>query len=374
MAAGTKCFMRLQTMPNQCIEVDPFYQNFLQKYKNIYVNQQKIIIKYQGTGSNGYTQLSIPNAVFNGTSVSVPLGIVSSDAKDTSDGVGARTIILINQDSNGVLKNTTITMGGDTVITEDSFPKRIFHAYMDSVGSENDPAGNITIYRRAFDSMTDIAAVAATADSGLTAATAYYWKVNTDGGGVTEYNITTGTDTAWTAVLILMNAEMVSESATATITDGYLRFTSDVGTSIATTAGSTGTDLLATAGGTTAANTAYELYLTMAAAATETEGCKFWVDTDVIVHNSNHHHNITTATAVNRKIQIKIPLSGFGSLGSAADFTPLEYTATQEASSFECSSCSFKASSDDASVDFYETYIGGAENFDLFTQFWVYSK
>ena len=373
MAAGTKCFMRLQTMPNPSMEVDPFYQTFLQKYKAQYPSQQRIVIKYAGTGNNGYVQLSIPNAVFDGTSTSVPLGIVSSDAKDTSDGAGCRKLYLINQDINGALVNTTITMGGATVIKSDLFPKRIIHAHQITAGSEADPAGDITIFRRAYDSMTDIAATAATADSGLTASTEYYWKVNTDAGGVTEYDITLATDTSWTAVLVLMNAEMTSEGATASITDGYLRITSDAGTAVATTAGSTGTDLLATAGGTTASNITKEVYLTIAAAATESEGMKFWVDTGAIVHNSKHHHDITTSAAVNRKIRVKYPLANFGSLSTAADFTPMEYTATQESSSHECAACSFKATSDDAYVDVQATYIGGAEDFTLFSQFWVYS-
>ena len=263
-------------------------------------------------------------------------------------------------------------MGGATVITEDSFPKRIFHAFQMTAGSENDPAGNITIYGRAFDSMTDIEATSTAGASGLTAATVYYWKVNTDGGGVTEYDITTGTDVTWAAVLILMNAEMASEGATATITDGYLRITSDAGTSVATTAGSTGTDLLVTAGGTTAANTAKSIYLTISAAATESEGMKFWVD-EGVVHNSNHHHAIITATAVNRKIRVKFPFSGFGSFGPASDYQLLESTATQEAASDPCDACAFRATEDDASVDCYAMYIGGAEDFDMMTQFWVYS-
>lgn len=87
------------------------------------------------------------------------------------------------------------------------------------------------------------------ADSGLTAATQYYYKVTIDGGTETEYDITTGTDTSFQAVIELMNDESIG--CTFEIINGDLRCTSDLldsNSAIALSAGTTGTDLFATIG------------------------------------------------------------------------------------------------------------------------------
>ena len=83
--------------------------------------------------------------------------------------------------------------------------------------------------------------------SGLTAATQYYWKVAIDGAAAVEYDLTTGDDLTWDAVVDLMNTEMTG--AKAKIYGGDIRVVSaTTGTSsaIAVTAGTTGTDLLTT--------------------------------------------------------------------------------------------------------------------------------
>lgn len=89
--------------------------------------------------------------------------------------------------------------------------------------------------------------------TGLAVTTQYYFKVNIDGGGVVEYDITTGTSVTYKDVIELMNDEVVG--ATFSLEGGDLRCTSDqlsASSSIALSAGTTGTDLFATLTGWTA--------------------------------------------------------------------------------------------------------------------------
>ena len=268
MAAGTKCFMRLQTMPNVACDPDEFYQRYLKKTD--YANKQRIVMKYTGTASNGYTQVSIPNAVFDGTTTPIIVYVISaSDTdKDAADG-HARKVTIIGLTANG-LETEVIpitTAGGTTQAAGTTLWKRIFHAYVSAWGSGgNDAAGNITI-----------------------------------------------TNTGQTAT-----------------------------------------------------------YLTIAAGSNESDGMAFWVDSGMIVHNSYHHHVLTTTTQVNRKVRVKYVLTGFGR-GTDPDFSPMEYTAAQESSARECHNCGPKAPGNDAKIDPYETYVGGAEDFDMLAHFWVYS-
>jgi hypothetical protein len=84
-------------------------------------------------------------------------------------------------------------------------------------------------------------------ETGLSTTTQYYFKINIDGGGVTEYDITTASDSTYAAVIILMNAEITG--AEFAIVGGDLRCSSITygdDSVIALTAGSTGTDLFAT--------------------------------------------------------------------------------------------------------------------------------
>jgi hypothetical protein len=88
-----------------------------------------------------------------------------------------------------------------------------------------------------------------TTATGLAATTQYYFKVNVDGGGVVEYDITTGTDVTYTAVIALIDAEVTAAGITPSLYAGDLRFTSDstgATSTIALSAGTTGTDLFAT--------------------------------------------------------------------------------------------------------------------------------
>lgn len=83
--------------------------------------------------------------------------------------------------------------------------------------------------------------------SGLTATTPYYFKINIDGGGVFEYVITTGTDVTYDAIILLMNQQI--SGAFFHLDSGDLRCSSiTIGpaSTIALTAGATGTDLFVT--------------------------------------------------------------------------------------------------------------------------------
>jgi len=88
---------------------------------------------------------------------------------------------------------------------------------------------------------------AAATASGLSTTTQYYVTVAINGGTATEYDITTAADVTLGAVIALLNAAI--SGVTFEIINGDVRCTSDTkmaGSAIALTAGTTGTDLLAT--------------------------------------------------------------------------------------------------------------------------------
>ena len=88
---------------------------------------------------------------------------------------------------------------------------------------------------------------AETSATGLDTTTQYYYKININGAGVTEYDITTAASATFSAVIALLNAE--NTGATWALVGGDLRLTSDAvagASTIAVTAGTTGTDLLTT--------------------------------------------------------------------------------------------------------------------------------
>lgn len=82
--------------------------------------------------------------------------------------------------------------------------------------------------------------------SGLGATTAYYYKININAAGVVEYSITTGATTTFAEIIALMNAQ--STGAVFEIVGGDLRcrtITTGAPSTIALSAGTTGTDLFA---------------------------------------------------------------------------------------------------------------------------------
>ncbi len=91
-----------------------------------------------------------------------------------------------------------------------------------------------------------LAGITNMSDTGLSTETQYYFKAAIDGGAITEYDITTGTDVSYNAVVALINAEL--SGATFSIVDGDLRCSSDSesqDSQIYLAAGTTGDDLFA---------------------------------------------------------------------------------------------------------------------------------
>ncbi|GAG66922.1 unnamed protein product [marine sediment metagenome] len=83
--------------------------------------------------------------------------------------------------------------------------------------------------------------------SGLAGETRYYYKINLNGAGVVEYDITTGATATFDEIIALMNAE--NTGATWEIVGGDLRCWSSMlasASTIALSAGTTGTNLFAT--------------------------------------------------------------------------------------------------------------------------------
>ena len=70
---------------------------------------------------------------------------VSSDAKDTAAGVGARTIRVGIIDANGYPTTTDISLAGATAVISSVKAKAIYGAWVLTAGSEHDPAGTITL-------------------------------------------------------------------------------------------------------------------------------------------------------------------------------------------------------------------------------------
>ncbi len=98
-----------------------------------------------------------------------------------------------------------------------------------------------------------------TTETGLSTTTQYYLKINVDGAGVVEEDFTTASDTTYAAVIALINATIAAGATCGLTGTGDLRFTSDLtgaSSTIALSAGTTGTDLFATLTGFTAFNTA----------------------------------------------------------------------------------------------------------------------
>ena len=86
-------------------------------------------------------------------------------------------------------------------------------------------------------------------ETGLAGATQYYFKINVDGAGEVEYDITTGGDTTYAGVIALIVTELAAVDCDFALADGDFRCTSykdGVGSTIALAAGTTGADLFAT--------------------------------------------------------------------------------------------------------------------------------
>lgn len=119
--------------------------------------------------------------------------------------------------------------------------------------------------------------------TGLAASTTYWFKVNKDGGGLIEKSITTAADTTWGAVLVLINAQMTGGLAGVywEILQGDIRCESPTfsgSSSIALSAGTTGTDLFGALTGFTTFDPAtkdtcpYSIYIAPSGTGTVVDG------------------------------------------------------------------------------------------------------
>jgi hypothetical protein len=243
-------------------------------------------LEYAGSFSNGLTEISAPNAVLDGTSVSVPLAIISSSAADDAAGAAVRQVAIETINAAGddyeLLEYVT---DGTTGVKIDDFPQRAMHMYANSWGASKHAEGNILLVRRGYQELATPTAITDSTETGLTANTLYYFKLNIDGAGVVEYyiTVTTASCTFATLLTLLAAAKKVSDNTTISgvtwsLVSGDLRCTSNSTAdtaAIAITAGTTGTDLLASLTGFTSVDTAVgsgyqELGLSDITEATET--------------------------------------------------------------------------------------------------------
>jgi hypothetical protein len=84
------------------------------------------------------------------------------------------------------------------------------------------------------------------ASSGLSTTTQYYFKIDIDGAGVVEYNITTAGDVTWAAIVALIDTAITAAGATCQFIDGDVRIHSDDTTAssdISCSDGTSGTNL-----------------------------------------------------------------------------------------------------------------------------------
>ena len=110
--------------------------------------------------------------------------IVSTDAKDTSDGVGARTVQVYGLDSDYKQINETVILAGQTPVALTNQYLRVYRAKVLTVGSELDNAGSVQVKH----STTVIAQISAgyiqtlmavyTIPAGLSAAYLVNWRAN----------------------------------------------------------------------------------------------------------------------------------------------------------------------------------------------------
>jgi len=266
MAAGAKCKVRLFEPSSEYVKKSKCFQDIMQLGVGFSNTLHLFELEYGASFSNGLTEISAPNAVFNGTATSVPLGIVSSNAADDKDSTAVQKVKVISLDSNGEPDITEYTMEGTTAVPIDTYPERLMHMYSTQWGADTDATGNIILARRGYHQLATPADITGDTETGLTANTLYYFKVNINGAGVLEYYITVTTASCTFATLLTLLAAAKAVVGGATISgvtwsleSGDLRCTSNSTldtASIAITAGTTGTDLLASLTGFSSVDTA----------------------------------------------------------------------------------------------------------------------
>ena len=100
MAAGTKSKARLYTPSSERVQKSPEWNELMQHGPGYNNTLHFYEVEYTAAYSNGLTEVSIPNAVFDGTTVSVPLALVSDDnTQDKAAGAAAKKVSIINLDA-----------------------------------------------------------------------------------------------------------------------------------------------------------------------------------------------------------------------------------------------------------------------------------
>lgn len=290
-------------------------------------NPQLLDIQIEHTPvGTSFAEISAPTAVFDGSSLDKVLAIVSSSANDIDAAdKDVRKVILIgiNKDTGKIDYEEIAMAGTDTEDFTKTF-ERIFHAYASSWGSNGqDAAGNITIGTHGYQEFGLTGKLSTTA-SGLAASTQYYFKINLDTGGVTEYSITTATDVTIGAIITLINTALAAVDCSISLVDGDLRITSTnsigSGSTIAVTAGTTGTDLLGTLTDFTSMESAVAgtTCLTITAGDNESSGAAFYIPEGYKAVAIYNICSLLEAAAVTDLEAIKVAISG-GVFGSDPD-------------------------------------------------------
>jgi hypothetical protein len=114
---------------------------------NDYTKIHKFEIYYEATFSNGFAEVSAPNAVFDGTGTAAKVYVDSTSASDTNvGGAGhAEKVTIIGYTASGFVTDE-VSLAGTTAVQSSETFVRVFHAYVSEWGSGgDDAAGTITV-------------------------------------------------------------------------------------------------------------------------------------------------------------------------------------------------------------------------------------
>lgn len=387
MAAGTGCKLRLYQKSDSANAYHRIFSlNKVQKLLTTpkYTREPCLFeLQHTKAASNGPTEISAPNAVFNATSIQyIKWGIESSSADDTDNAAkDVRAVKVLKLMSNDTYVVETLRTAGATHVltTETSalYAKRILHMWSSEWGSAgSDAKGNIVLGSCAFQEGGMTGKTSATA-SGLAASTKYYYKYNIDGAGVVERDITTSTDVTLGAVITLLNAEATTHSDAVywEIVNGDVRLrttTCGSASSIEMSAGSSGTDMFATlTNWAEEATVAGADYLTITANYNESDGSAIFVPDgsfaciDRVVLNQT-----TLANAGSTYVQILPTNMGDGADPDMDAITVL----TDSKQTKEYTDDRLWESDGSGKLTFKESYITGQETLSAYIAIIVYAE
>ena len=147
MAAGAACKLRMYDETSIKVKNYPNASVYMMEGKNLTLFE----LIYSGAASAVKTEISPPNAIFNGNTTPVKLSVVSNSVQDGVAGTGILTARIIGIGET-VAGNTTysltyedITMNGLTAVSTTKLWKRVFHIYALSWGTGKDADGTILV-------------------------------------------------------------------------------------------------------------------------------------------------------------------------------------------------------------------------------------